>query len=638
VLSEADVTGGLTRRAIIASALLAIVIAAAFAVLLRSIYRERDAAKLARHSQVVLATANGLERLVLDLETGQRGFLITRDENFLQPWREARTTIPGVSRELIRLAQVREQDRRARGISADIESYIRDYSIPQVRAARRDEASARSVAATDEGKRLVDAIRREFDGLIDAERGLSGAREDRSSRDARVAIIATVVGLGGSVLLIAVFAGYLTRAIVLPVRRAAAMAGRLAGGELSTRMPETGVAEIGDLEHSFNTMAGSLEASRDELRLLAEEQAALRRVATLVARGASPSEVFDAVAVEAGGLLGADFARLLRYEADGTATVVAIYGERDMGVPVGGRLTLEGVSVAGEVLRTGRAARLDRLEGVPGPIAAQLRELGVSSAVGAPVVVEGRLWGALVGAWTREALVPAETEARMGQFTELLATAIANAESRAELAASRARVVAAADHTRRRIERDLHDGAQQRLVSLGLELRAAEAMVPAELEELKARLSQTAKGLGSVLEELQELSRGIHPAILSKGGLGAALKTLARRSAVPVELTLNADKRLPERVEVAAYFVVSEALTNAAKYAQASVVHVDLEAADSIVKLSIRDDGIGGADPSRGSGLIGLRDRIESLGGRIEVASPGGGGTALRAEIPIGEK
>jgi signal transduction histidine kinase len=586
----------------------------------------------------VLATANGLERLVLDLETGQRGFLITRDENFLQPWREARTTIPSVSRELIRLAQVREQDRRARGISADIESYIRDYSIPQVRGARRDEASARSVAATDEGKRLVDAIRREFDGLIDAERGLSGAREDRSSRDARVAIIATVVGLGGSVLLIAVFAGYLTRAIVLPVRRAAAMAGRLAGGELSTRMPETGVAEIGDLEHSFNTMAGSLEASRDELRLLAEEQAALRRVATLVARGASPSEVFDAVAVEAGGLLGADFARLLRYEADGTATVVAIYGERDMGVPVGGRLTLEGVSVAGEVLRTGRAARLDRLEGVPGPIAAQLRELGVSSAVGAPVVVEGRLWGALVGAWTREALVPAETEARMGQFTELLATAIANAESRAELAASRARVVAAADHTRRRIERDLHDGAQQRLVSLGLELRAAEAMVPAELEELKARLSQTAKGLGSVLEELQELSRGIHPAILSKGGLGAALKTLARRSAVPVELTLNADKRLPERVEVAAYFVVSEALTNAAKYAQASVVHVDLEAADSIVKLSIRDDGIGGADPSRGSGLIGLRDRIESLGGRIEVASPGGGGTALRAEIPIGEK
>jgi signal transduction histidine kinase len=637
VLSEAEVRGGLTRRAIIASALLAIIVAAAFAVLLRSIYRERDAAKLARHSQVVLATANRLERLVLDLETGQRGFLITGDESFLRPWREALTTIPGVSRELNRVALVREQDRRARRISADIEDYIRDYSIPQVRAARRDEASARSVAASEEGKQLVDAIRDEFDGLVAAERRLSRARQDRSDRDARVAIVATVVGLGGSVLLIAVFAGYLTRAIVLPVRRAAAMAGRLAGGDLSTRMPETGVAEIGELERSFNTMAGSLEASRDELRQLAEEQAALRRVATLVARGASPSEVFDAVAVEAGGLLGADFARLLRYEADGTATVVAIYGQRDMGVPVGGRLTLEGESVAGAVLRTGRAARLDRLEGVPGPIAAQLRELGVRSAVGAPIVVEGRLWGALIGAWTHEALVPAETEARMGQFTELVATAIANAESRAQLAASRARVVAAADDTRRRIERDLHDGAQQRLVSLGLELRAAEAMVPVEEEELKTRLSQTAKGIGGVLEELQELSRGIHPAILSKGGLGPALKTLARRSAVPVELTLHADQRLPERVEVAAYFVVSEALTNAAKHAQASVVHVDLEAADSTVKLSIRDDGVGGADPGRGSGLVGIRDRIEALGGRIEVASPGGGGTALRAEIPIGQ-
>jgi signal transduction histidine kinase len=637
VLSEAEVKGGLTRRAIIASVLLAIIVAAAFAVLLRSIYRERDAAKLARHSQVVLATANRLERLVLDLETGQRGFLITGDESFLQPWREALTTIPGVSRELNRVAVVREQDRRARRISADIEGYVRDYSIPQVRAARRDEASARSVAASEEGKRLVDAIRDGFDGLIVAERRLSRAREDRSDRDAQVAIVATAVGLGGSVLLIAVFAGYLTRAIVLPIRRAAAMAGRLAGGDLSTRMPEEGVAEIGELEHSFNTMAGSLEASRDELRLLAEEQSALRRVATLVAQGASPSEVFDAVTFEAGGLLGADLARLLRYEADGTATVVAVHGAQDMGVPVGGRLTLEGDSVTGAVLRTGRAARLDRLEDVPGPIPAQLRELGVRSAVGAPIVVEGRLWGALVGAWMREEPLPAETEARMGQFTELVATAIANAESRAELAASRARVVAAADDTRRRIERDLHDGAQQRLVSLGLELRAAEAMVPVEEEELRTRLSQTAKGLGSVLEELQELSRGIHPAILSKGGLGPALKTLARRSAVPVELTLDADQRLPERVEVAAYFVVSEALTNAAKYAQASVVHVDLEAADSIVKLSIRDDGVGGADPGRGSGLIGIRDRIEALGGRIDVASPGGGGTALRAEIPIGQ-
>jgi signal transduction histidine kinase len=216
-----------------------------------------------------------------------------------------------------------------------------------------------------------------------------------------------------------------------------------------------------------------------------------------------------------------------------------------------------------------------------------------------------------------------------------VATAIANAESRAELAASRARVVAAADETRRRIERDLHDGTQQRLVSLGLDLRSAETMVPPEQTELRAQLSRATKGLGDVVENLQEISRGIHPAILSKGGLGPAIKTLARRSAVPVQLDLRAERRLPERIEVAAYYIVSEALTNAAKHAHASVVHVDVKAQDAVVRLSIRDDGIGGADPTQGSGLIGLRDRVETVGGRIEIASPAGTGTSLLVTIPI---
>jgi signal transduction histidine kinase len=216
-----------------------------------------------------------------------------------------------------------------------------------------------------------------------------------------------------------------------------------------------------------------------------------------------------------------------------------------------------------------------------------------------------------------------------------LATAIANAESGAALAASRARIVAAADETRRRIERDLHDGAQQRLVSLGLELRVAQAAVPPQLGELKGELSRVAEGLGSVLEELREISRGIHPAILSEGGLGPALRGLARRSAVPVELDLRGERRLPDQVEVAAYYVVSEALTNAAKHAQASVVHVELEARDATVRLAIHDDGVGGADPVQGSGLVGLTDRIDALGGTLELTSPTGSGTTLRIEIPL---
>jgi signal transduction histidine kinase len=216
-----------------------------------------------------------------------------------------------------------------------------------------------------------------------------------------------------------------------------------------------------------------------------------------------------------------------------------------------------------------------------------------------------------------------------------LSTAIANAESRAELAASRARVVAAADETRRRIERDLHDGTQQRLVSLAIELRAAEGRVPADLPEAKAMFSQAAKGLAETVEDLQEISRGIHPAILSTGGLTPAIRTLARRSAVPVELDVRVERRLPPAVEVAAYYIVSEALTNVAKYAEASLVEVTVQADDGAIELRVRDDGIGGADPGRGSGLIGLKDRVEALGGTITVSGGQGEGTSIAATIPI---
>jgi signal transduction histidine kinase len=231
--------------------------------------------------------------------------------------------------------------------------------------------------------------------------------------------------------------------------------------------------------------------------------------------------------------------------------------------------------------------------------------------------------------------LPRDTEERLARFTDLLATAIANAESRSELAASRARIVSAADDARRRIERNLHDGTQQRLVSLGLELRTAENAVPSDMAEVKTQLSDVARGLAEALEDLQEIARGIHPAVLVKGGIEPAVRMLARRSAVPVELDLRADRRLPERVEVAAYYVVSEALTNAAKHAHATVVFVDVDADDARVKLSIRDDGRGGAAPDQGSGLVGLRDRVEALGGQIEISSPAGHGTSLSVSIPI---
>jgi signal transduction histidine kinase len=274
-------------------------------------------------------------------------------------------------------------------------------------------------------------------------------------------------------------------------------------------------------------------------------------------------------------------------------------------------------------------------QNAPGWVAAWLRKTGLRSTVAVPIVVNGRLWGTAALGSLRPELLPPDTEARMGDFADLVATAIANAATRADLIASRARIIAAGDEARRRIERDLHDGAQQRLVSLGLELRTVEAGVPSDLLPLKARISDLVTTVNGISEDLQELSRGIHPAILSKGGLGPAIKVLARRSAIPVDLLLGIHRRLPDPVEVAAYYVVAEAMTNAAKHAQASMVEVcaDIESQD--LHLSIRDDGIGGADAANGSGISGLRDRVEALGGALSISSQPGTGTELHATIPF---
>jgi signal transduction histidine kinase len=249
-------------------------------------------------------------------------------------------------------------------------------------------------------------------------------------------------------------------------------------------------------------------------------------------------------------------------------------------------------------------------------------------------MVEGSLWGSIAAGTDRDRF-PADAEQRMAEFTDLVATAIANADSRAQLAASRRRIVAAADEARREIERNLHDGTQQRLVSLGLAVRAAEADVPPDRSDLRVELSRIATGLMDAVAELREISRGIHPAILSRAGLGPALRTLARRSAVPVDLDVRTDTRLPEPIEVAAYFVASEALANAAKHAQASHMEVSLATRNGSLVLSIRDDGIGGADPGRGSGLVGLQDRVEALGGTIRIDSPPGGGTSLVVTLTL---
>ena len=374
--------------------------------------------------------------------------------------------------------------------------------------------------------------------------------------------------------------------------------------------------------------------SRAALTRLAEEQAALRRVATLVARGVPPVEIFSAVSDEVARLFRAQ-AAVLRFEHDGPA-VVFVGVSKTLELPVGTRWEFQPGMASAEVYRTGCSARVDAMDwsSASGPVAGAARRLGIVSTVASPIVVEGRLWGAMTVASTDE-LLPFGTEGRLEKFTELLATAIANAESRSELAASRRRIVAASDQARRRIERDLHDGTQQRLVSLGLAAGAAEADVAADRGDLRAELSRIAAGLADAVAELQEFSRGIHPAILSERGLGPALRTLARRSAVPVDLDVTTNARFPEPIEIAAYYVASEALANAMKHAQASRIEISLTTRDGSLLLSIRDDGVGGANPARGSGLAGLADRVEALGGSIHVHSPAGAGTHITVDLPL---
>jgi signal transduction histidine kinase len=627
------VRGGLTSRAIAASVALALLVGVAFAVLVRAIAEERDSAAAATRSQEMIALANRLERLVLDLETGQRGFLIVGQERFLEPWSDARRTYRQAADALVAAAGgVDGQGTRARRIAATVDAYVRDYSVPLVEAARRGEAAARDAEALAEGKRRVDEIRRQFDRFVEAERRLFTTREDDADADARQAVIVAAVGLVGSVLLILLFGGYLVRAVTLPVRRAAAMAGRLAGGDLATRMPETGFGEIGTLERAFNTMAGSLEESRDELRLLVDEQAALRRVATLVARGVPAAEIFDAAAAEVRSLLGADLTGLIRYDPDGTVTSVA--GEAAPGTEIadGMEFTPDGPSVTAAVLRTGRPARMDYGTGEDDPTVAAVRGRGIRAAVGAPIVVEGRLWGAMLAAWKTED--PSHgSEERLGQFTELVATAIANAQSRAELAASRARVVATADETRRRIERDLHDGAQQSLVHTLITLKLArrdlgDADGPA-IEFLDQALAHAERANA----ELRDLAHGILPATLSRG-LEAALETLVGRLHLPVSLNVTRE-RLPPDVEATAYFIVAEALTNTVKHSGASRARVSASVQDGALHVEVHDDGVGGASADAGTGLLGLQDRAAALNGALEVNSPPGGGTTITVTLPL---
>ena len=385
------------------------------------------------------------------------------------------------------------------------------------------------------------------------------------------------------------------------------------------------------------TFGLELEEIAGLLREVEEEAAAretLHRVTTLVASAVPKDELFAAVAEEAGRLVGADTVQVYRCEADEAIVRLAAWGSGADQLTIGARYRTGGHNVATLVLRSGEPARIDDAATITGEPATIAAKLGFRSVVGTPITVNGRVWGLIAVTTTRPEPMPADTEERIADFTELAATAISNAQAREDLAASRTRVVAAADEMRRRIERNLHDGTQQRLVTLGLKLRSAYDTCP-ELPELRGQLSHITEELTSLLDELREISHGVHPAVLSQAGLGPALRSLARRASLPVKLHVDVTGRLPEPLEVAAYYVVSEALANAAKHSGASAAEVEAAMSEGALRVRISDNGTGGADEAKGSGIVGLRDRVEALGGTLALASPRGEGTTISVWLPV---
>ena len=385
--------------------------------------------------------------------------------------------------------------------------------------------------------------------------------------------------------------------------------------------------------------ASEAEQAQNELRRLADEQAALRRVATLVAQAVPTSELFEAVTREVGLHCDADLARMERFEPDRTVTAVAAWSRSgEAQLAVGMRFELEGASIATQVYATGRPARVDTFAGASGPIAQEAQALGIRSSVGCPIFVGGRLWGVIAASTRRGSPFPPNTESRIADFTELVATAVANAEAQAALVASRVRLLAAGDEARRGVVRDLHDGAQQRLVHTILTLKLARRAGEEGGESARTLIAEALEEAEHANADLRELAHGLLPSVLTRGGLNSGVEALVSRARVPVRVEVPEDRFSPE-IEASAYFVVAEALTNLAKHSGAESADVRIWVDDGVLHVDVRDDGVGGARPGAdGSGLVGLQDRVAALGGRLRIESPPGSGTRLAATLPLPQR
>ncbi|WP_433211257.1 GAF domain-containing protein [Dactylosporangium sp. CS-047395] len=623
----------MTVRLAVISALFTIMISAAFAVILVSVYQLRASVMVVTQAERAVSASNTLERLVLDVEAGRRGYALTHDRELLEPWIRAQQQIPQRQQELASsVTGSATQSARVAKLNSDVTAYLDRYADPRILNDEKGDPVNIDKDSITDGQKQIASLRTEFNEFIDSQKLTVDRMHEEARQAGKRAWVAGLAGFVVALLAVAVLTRSLAVMVVRPLHRMVMAADRAAGGDLSVRVATDGPEEVGALQRTFNSMVAALDKGRTMLAAVAAEQAALRRVATVAARGRPAEEVFAAVTEEAGKLFGADAAVLLRFEPDGNGTVVASWSQ-DPAHRVGlGKVKVNDGGVAGQVLRSGRPIRLAGLRSADF-LQQEFGDVTIRSAIGAPVLVAGRTWGALKALSTCASPLQQHDAERAAEFTELVASAIANSQARADLTASRARVVAATDESRRRIERDLHDGTQQRLIALLLALRATETQTSGGVQD---RLHGIGSDLSEAIDELRELARGIHPSILSEGGLKPAIRSLARRSPVPVEVRLDLPERLEAKVEIGVYYVVAEALTNAVRHAHATLISVNGTVATGRLEMAIEDDGVGGADPGTGTGLTGLADRVAALGGSLQIASRPGNGTRLGISIPLG--
>ncbi|GGM15248.1 CHASE3 domain-containing protein [Dactylosporangium sucinum] len=624
--------GGLTVRLGVMCVLFTLLISTAFATILLSVYELRDSVLVVTRAERAVSAANTLERLVLDVEAGRRGYALTHDRALLTPWIHAQQQIPLRQQELASaVSGDSAQAARVATLNSDVSAYLDTYADPVITDDGANPASIDPQSITN-GQRSVAALRQEFEQFTVTQRAIVDGMHADANRAGQRAVIAGIAGLATSLLAVAILTRSLAVMVVRPLHRLVTAADKVAGGDMTVRVDTDAPVEVGKMQRTFNSMVSALERSRETLGTVAAEQAALRRVATVAARGRPAEDLFATVTEEAGKLFEADAAVLVRFEAEeNVGTVVASWSYDPVHrIPLG-RVTLQGHGIAGRVLRSGRPVRLEGDESADF-LAREFGDSRIRSAIGAPIIVADRCWGALKALSTSDRALEQQDAMRAAEFTDLVASAIANSQARADLTASRARLVAATDESRRRIERDLHDGTQQRLIALLLALRATETQVSDALQD---RVHSIGDDLSEAIDELRELARGIHPSILSEGGLVPAIKSLGRRSPIPVEVQLALPDRLDTKIEVGVYYVVAEALTNAIRHARASLIFVRAAIVRNRLELSIEDDGVGGADPDTGTGLVGLADRVAAIGGSLNIASRPGRGTTLSITVPL---